>query len=190
MKLMSKKAISPGAVHNVPPDLRKVLISDSVARAKWEDITPLARNESYAGLSLSRNRKREDSTLSEYARNLRKECADLAAGQAVLTAENKSAKEIAGLRAAVLKVGTAGTVPATRLTGRSHFGFPNPYRGRAEIANERHELARSSTKFVQLLQLPQAEFHDPVRPLENRENRASAQAIQSMFRLRFLRVGR
>jgi len=40
-----------------------------------------------AGLSPSRNRKREDSTLSEYARNLRKECADLAAGQAVLTVE-------------------------------------------------------------------------------------------------------
>jgi hypothetical protein len=69
-----------------------------------------------AGLSPSRNRKREDSTLSEYAWNLRKECADLAAGQAVLTAENKSAKEIADLRAAVLKVGTAGTFPVTRLT--------------------------------------------------------------------------
>src|ERR1700680_1389068 len=69
-----------------------------------------------AGLSPSRNRKREDSTLSECARNLRKECADLAAGQAVLTAENKSAKEIAGLRAAVLKVSTAGTFPVTRLS--------------------------------------------------------------------------
>src|SRR6266436_2859760 len=57
-----------------------------------------------AGLSPSRNRKPEDSTLSEYARNSRKECADLVAGQAVLTAENKSAKEIAGLRAATLKV--------------------------------------------------------------------------------------
>jgi uncharacterized protein YdeI (YjbR/CyaY-like superfamily) len=45
MKLMSKKAISPGPVHRVPADLRKVLISDPVARAKWEDITPLARNE-------------------------------------------------------------------------------------------------------------------------------------------------
>jgi hypothetical protein len=53
--------------------------------------------------------------LSEYARNLRKECADLAAGQAVLTAEDKSAKEIAGLRAAVLKVSTARTFPVTRL---------------------------------------------------------------------------
>jgi hypothetical protein len=69
-----------------------------------------------AGLSPSRNRKREDSTLSEYARNLRKECADLAAGQAVLTAENKSAKEIAGLRGAVLKVSSARTFPVTRLS--------------------------------------------------------------------------
>ena len=42
---MVKKAISAGAVHSVPADLRKVLIADSAARAKWEDITPLARNE-------------------------------------------------------------------------------------------------------------------------------------------------
>jgi uncharacterized protein YdeI (YjbR/CyaY-like superfamily) len=45
MKFMTKKAISPGAVHSVPADLRKVLISDAMARAKWEDITSLARNE-------------------------------------------------------------------------------------------------------------------------------------------------
>jgi uncharacterized protein YdeI (YjbR/CyaY-like superfamily) len=45
MKFMGKKTISSGAVHTVPADLRKVLISDSAARAKWEDITPLARNE-------------------------------------------------------------------------------------------------------------------------------------------------
>lgn len=45
MKFMTKKAISAGAVHGVPVDLRKVLISDPAARAKWEDITPLARNE-------------------------------------------------------------------------------------------------------------------------------------------------
>ena len=42
---MTKKAISPGAVHSVPADLRTVLISDPAALAKWEDITPLARNE-------------------------------------------------------------------------------------------------------------------------------------------------
>ena len=40
-----------------------------------------------AGLSPSRNRKPEGNTLSGYARNLRKECVGLVAGQAVLTAE-------------------------------------------------------------------------------------------------------
>jgi hypothetical protein len=44
-----------------------------------------------AGLSPSRNRKPEGSTLSVYARNLKKECAGLVAGQAVLTAEIKTA---------------------------------------------------------------------------------------------------
>jgi len=44
MKSTSKKAISPGAVHTVPADLRKMLLFDPAARAKWEDITPLARN--------------------------------------------------------------------------------------------------------------------------------------------------
>ena len=45
IRFMTKKAISAGAVHDMPADLRKVLISDPAARAKWEDITPLARNE-------------------------------------------------------------------------------------------------------------------------------------------------
>jgi hypothetical protein len=41
----------------------------------------------FAGLSPSKNRKPEGSTLSGYAANLRKECAGLVAGQAVRTAE-------------------------------------------------------------------------------------------------------
>ena len=45
MKSMSKKSTSPGPVHSLPADLRKVLNADSEARAKWEDITALARNE-------------------------------------------------------------------------------------------------------------------------------------------------
>ena len=40
-----------------------------------------------AGLSPSRKRKPEGSTLSGYARNLREECAGLVVGHAVLTAE-------------------------------------------------------------------------------------------------------
>ncbi|HEX4104545.1 MAG TPA: YdeI/OmpD-associated family protein [Candidatus Paceibacterota bacterium] len=41
---MTKK-ISGGVAHALPTDLRKALASDSKALAKWEDITPLARNE-------------------------------------------------------------------------------------------------------------------------------------------------
>jgi uncharacterized protein YdeI (YjbR/CyaY-like superfamily) len=42
---MARKALSGGVVHELPADLRDALNSDSAARAKWEDITPLARNE-------------------------------------------------------------------------------------------------------------------------------------------------
>jgi len=37
--------ISGGTVHIIPLDLRKVLGADKVALAKWESLTPLARNE-------------------------------------------------------------------------------------------------------------------------------------------------
>jgi uncharacterized protein YdeI (YjbR/CyaY-like superfamily) len=42
---MAKQKISGGVVHALPTDLRKTLMSDPAARVKWEDITPLARNE-------------------------------------------------------------------------------------------------------------------------------------------------
>jgi len=42
---MSSKEISSGAVHTIPADLRKTLISVPKAYAAWEGITPLARNE-------------------------------------------------------------------------------------------------------------------------------------------------
>lgn len=42
---MSRKEISQGVVHTVPADLKKALTTDKEALAKWEDITPLARNE-------------------------------------------------------------------------------------------------------------------------------------------------
>lgn len=37
--------LSSGVVHEVPADLREALVADPAAREKWEDITPLARNE-------------------------------------------------------------------------------------------------------------------------------------------------
>ena len=37
--------ISGGVVHELPEDLRDALAADAEARAIWEDLTPLARNE-------------------------------------------------------------------------------------------------------------------------------------------------
>ena len=37
--------ISSGTVHRIPDDLKKALLADKKALEKWEDITPLARNE-------------------------------------------------------------------------------------------------------------------------------------------------
>ena len=40
-----KKEISSGTVHKIPTNLRKALLLSPKALTKWEDITPLARNE-------------------------------------------------------------------------------------------------------------------------------------------------
>src|SRR5215470_14592186 len=42
---MTKQAIATGVVHKVPADLRKALTSGPDMLAKWNDLTPLARNE-------------------------------------------------------------------------------------------------------------------------------------------------
>jgi hypothetical protein len=42
---MPKKEIAGGTVHQLTPDIRKELTSDTAALAAWEDLTPLARNE-------------------------------------------------------------------------------------------------------------------------------------------------
>ena len=43
---MTTKNLSVGTVHDkIPNDLRKALVASDKARATWEDITPLARNE-------------------------------------------------------------------------------------------------------------------------------------------------
>ena len=42
---MNNRSISEGVAHKLPADLGKALTDDKAALAKWEDITPLARNE-------------------------------------------------------------------------------------------------------------------------------------------------
>jgi hypothetical protein len=39
------KGLAAATVHAIPADLRKALLADAAARAKWEAITALARNE-------------------------------------------------------------------------------------------------------------------------------------------------
>jgi hypothetical protein len=42
---MTKSMIAGGVVHDVPTDLRKTLMSNPAVLEKWNDLTPLARNE-------------------------------------------------------------------------------------------------------------------------------------------------
>ncbi len=42
---MSKKETATGVLHEVPDDLKKALTSDPDLLEKWNDLTPLARNE-------------------------------------------------------------------------------------------------------------------------------------------------
>lgn len=42
---MNTVKISDGVAHKVPDDLGSKLLSNSSALEKWEDLTPLARNE-------------------------------------------------------------------------------------------------------------------------------------------------
>ena len=37
--------LAAGVVHDVPDDLRQALLADESALERWEDLTPLARNE-------------------------------------------------------------------------------------------------------------------------------------------------
>lgn len=42
---MTKNIIAEGVVHKVPADLKKALVSNPDALEKWNNLTPLARNE-------------------------------------------------------------------------------------------------------------------------------------------------
>lgn len=42
---MKSVKITGGVVHELPTDLRQALLADESALERWEDLTPLARNE-------------------------------------------------------------------------------------------------------------------------------------------------
>ena len=71
-------AISGGTVHQLPVDLRKALNAAPKARAAWESITPLARNEwicwtiSVKGTATRKNHV--ERTVSELIEGMRRPC--------------------------------------------------------------------------------------------------------------------
>ncbi len=72
------QTIAKGVVHDVPADLRKALIADKEALAKWEDITPLARNEWICWVeSVKKSETRQDHVervCSELKEGMRRPC--------------------------------------------------------------------------------------------------------------------
>src|SRR5215216_5860250 len=75
---MAKQNIATGVVHKVPSDLRKALASDPKALAKWNDLTPLARNEWICWvISVKKAETRKEHvkrTISELKAGMRRPC--------------------------------------------------------------------------------------------------------------------
>ena len=75
---MTQRSISSGVAHKLPADLRKALSSDATARAAWEDITALARNEWICwveSVKTPETRKEHvERTVSELKEGIRRPC--------------------------------------------------------------------------------------------------------------------
>lgn len=75
---MAKNEISSGVVHDLPSDLRKALWADESALERWEDITPLARNEWICwtiNVKTDETRKKHvDRVISELLEGVRRPC--------------------------------------------------------------------------------------------------------------------
>ena len=75
---MTKKEISGGAVHKMPGDLRKALVSVPSALEAWENITLLARNEFICWIEEAKKPEtrvhRIERTCNELAQGKRRPC--------------------------------------------------------------------------------------------------------------------
>lgn len=75
---MTKQTISAGVVHTLPVDLKKALSADSVALAKWESLTPLARNEWICWVTFVKQEKTRQEhvarVVSELKEGMRRPC--------------------------------------------------------------------------------------------------------------------
>ena len=75
---MLRDRIADGVAHEAPMDLRKALNSSPRARAIWQDITPLARNEWICWVISGKKAETRDirikNALSKLAGGMRRPC--------------------------------------------------------------------------------------------------------------------
>lgn len=75
---MANTKISSGVAHPLPQDLKKALVGDTKALQKWEDITPLARNEWICWtISVQKSKTRNEHVrrvVSELKEGMRRPC--------------------------------------------------------------------------------------------------------------------
>jgi uncharacterized protein YdeI (YjbR/CyaY-like superfamily) len=75
---MIKEDITNGVAHTVPTDLREALMSDEGALERWEDLTPLARNEWICWVitnkKLETRKNHIDRTVTELLEGKRRPC--------------------------------------------------------------------------------------------------------------------
>jgi len=75
---MVTAVLSSGTVHKMPADLQKALLASKEARAAWEDITPLARNEWICWTVTVKQQKTRDDhvkrVVSELKEGMRRPC--------------------------------------------------------------------------------------------------------------------
>lgn len=70
--------ISSGTVHKIPDDLKKALLTDKKALEKWNNITPLARNEWICWTTYVKQQQTRDEhitrVVSELKEGMRRPC--------------------------------------------------------------------------------------------------------------------
>ena len=75
---MKTSELSSGVVHDVPIDLSEALLADESALERWEDLTPLARNEWICWTITTKKpetrRNHIDRTIVELLEGIRRPC--------------------------------------------------------------------------------------------------------------------
>lgn len=102
---MPQEPLAGGTAHKLPADLRQALAKHAAARAAWQNLTPLARNEWICWVTFVRKREtRADHvrrTISELVEGMRRPCCwigcihrkDKAISPSVQAALNRRAKK-------------------------------------------------------------------------------------------------